>query len=226
MATGRGKVMIVDDEPDVLESTAMMVQSLGYTPVKVDDPSQVVDTAEAERPGIILQDLRMPGLNLAGLVAALRLNPKTADIPLVFFSAHTDVAATAGRHDAWGHLSKPFAPQELERLLDRAFADSRGSADVAAGDLYRDVRAMFHEQWNLISALGNYLSVLSRAQDAASVERARRGMQEVLLKLESKTDRLQSYVLNAFSALEPVGKEGEGASRRPARNGRPPSNRV
>jgi len=231
----RGKVVIVDDEPDVLESTAMIVRALGYTPVTVDDPSLVVDVVEREQPGLLLQDLRMPGLNLAGLVAALRLNPKTADVPLVFFSAHADVAATASRHDAWGYLAKPFSPQELERLLQRVFAthEEAPAAQALPKDLSRDVRAMFHEQWNLIQALNNYVSVLRAARGGDQALRAIHGIEEVLLKLQSRTDHLQGYLLGVAASLEPAvaprpeakasGAEARRASTRAAGPGQLPA---
>src|SRR5687768_3674810 len=114
------KVLIVDDEPDVLESTAGLVESLGYEAIRVSNASEIMDTIEKTKPGVLLQDLKMPGLNVSGLVASLRTNPATAEIPIVFFSANSDLPGTAARLDAWGYLSKPFAKQDLARLLREA----------------------------------------------------------------------------------------------------------
>src|SRR5688572_7184982 len=134
----KAKVLIVDDEPDVLDSTALLVGSLGYQALRVSDPAEILPMVEREQPGLILQDLKMPGLNVAGLVAALRLNPHTAEIPLVFFSAGRDLSTTSARYDAWGYLAKPFGKQELAQLLGQVLGAS--ASRVPAGrDLQREI---------------------------------------------------------------------------------------
>src|SRR5687767_8349022 len=134
------KVLIVDDEPDVLESTAGLVESLGYQAIRLSQAAEILDAVEREKPAVLLQDLKMPGLNVSGLVAALRSNPTTADIPIVFFSANADLPGTAARLDAWGYLSKPFAKQDLSRLLREALG-SPGPVAIKSGNaLHRDIR--------------------------------------------------------------------------------------
>lgn len=193
------KILIVDDEPDVLASTAMVVRHLGHDCITVSDPAAILDTVERERPDVILQDLRMPGLNISGLVASLRTNPATADVPLVFFSANEDVATTAARYDAWGYLAKPFGADELGHLLRQVLAARRGDPgpDAELGmEVRREVRRSFHEHWNLLAAFGNYLSILERAPGLGAEARdALHGLEETLLKLESRTDRLRSFML-------------------------------
>lgn len=193
------KILIVDDEPDVLASTAMVVRHLGHDCITISDPALILDTVERERPDLVLQDLRMPGLNISGLVASLRTNPDTADIPLVFFSANEDVATTAARYDAWGYLAKPFGPEELDHLLRQVLGARRGAeapdAEFAV-EVRREVRRAFHDYWNLLAALGNYLAVLSRCSDLDDEARkALHGLDETFLKLESRTDRLRSFLL-------------------------------
>jgi CheY-like chemotaxis protein len=188
-----GRVLIVDDEDDVLQSTAMVVQSLGYDVVTLADPAEILDTVHREQPSVILQDLRMPGLNLAGLVASLRSDPATASVPLVFFSANVDVAATAARYDAWGYLSKPFTAHELASVL----AKVTGAPPGPRREPEREVRAVFHDYWNLLAALANYGSVLDRMEALPPQARlAISGLHDTILKLESKTDRLRSYALS------------------------------
>lgn len=202
----KAKVLIVDDEPDVLESTGLLVEALGYQALRVSDPADILATVEREQPGLILQDLKMPGLNVAGLVAALRLNPRTAEIPLVFFSAGGDLATTAARYDAWGYLGKPFGKEELSRLLHQVL----GTPGVVAGsrggqDMQRKVRTIFHDYWNLLAALSNYILVLDESPNLSpEAQRSVRGLDELILKLESKTDRLNTYMLSIVNSMEPV----------------------
>lgn len=189
-------VLIVDDEPDVLESTAGLVESLGYRVVRLSEAAGILDAIEREKPSVLLQDLKMPGLNVSGLVAALRSSPSTADIPIVFFSANVDVSGTAARLDAWGYLSKPFAKEDLARLLREAVGGPSPAKALPANALRREVRAVFHDFWNLMSALNNYVVLIDESDDVPKgLRRTVRGLDDVVLQLESKTDRLQSYVL-------------------------------
>lgn len=199
------KVLIVDDEPDVLESTAGLVESLGYEAVRISKSAEIMDAVEREKPGVLLQDLKMPGLNVSGLVAALRSNPATAEIPIVFFSANADLPGTAARLDAWGYLSKPFAKQDLARLLDEAMGSPEGTRAKAGKALHRDVRGVFHDYWNLLSALSNYIVLLDEAKDLPkTLRKTVRGLDDVVLQLESKTDRLQTFLLALVASMEPA----------------------
>ncbi|MHB1261128.1 MAG: response regulator [Thermoplasmatota archaeon] len=207
------KVLIVDDEPDVLESTGLLVQALGYDALQVSDPGAILETVEREQPGIILQDLKMPGLNVAGLVAALRLNPRTAEVPLVFFSAGSDLATTAARYDAWGYLAKPFGKQELSRLLNQVLGAPATAPKGAPGrDMQREVKAVFHDYWNLLAALSNYILVLGETDGLPpEARKSVKGLDELILKLESKTDRLSTYIRALVNSLEalPAARAGQ-----------------
>jgi FixJ family two-component response regulator len=202
----KDKVLIVDDEPDVLESTALLVEALGYQAIRLSDPAEILETVEQEQPGILLQDLKMPGLNVAGLVAALRLNPLTAEVPLVFFSAGGDLPTTAARYDAWGYLAKPFGKEELARLLNQVLgAPAKRTGPWQGRDMQREVRSVFHDYWNLLAALSNYILILDRAKGlSAEAQKSVRGLDEIILKLESKTDRLSAYIMALVGSLEPV----------------------
>ncbi len=209
------KVLIVDDEPDVLESTGLLVEALGYEALRVSEPGDILDTVEREKPGLILQDLKMPGLNVAGLVAALRLNPRTAEVPLVFFSAGSDLTTTAARYDAWGYLAKPFGKQELSRLLQQVLGaptKAHGAAPLPAGrDMQKEVRTIFHDYWNLLAALSNYILVLDETPNLPpEAQKSVHGLDELIMKLESKTDRLSTYIRTLVNSMEQNAKPGQG----------------
>lgn len=200
------KIMIVDDEEDVLRSTELELQSLGYETIALSDPGQVIEIAERERPGLILQDLKMKGLNVAGLVASLRSNPATAEIPLVFFSASPDVDLMAAKYDAWGFLRKPFTEKELVQILEKALGGWPQERRLTARDpVQRDILSVFHDYWNLISALNSYTQTLLRSGSLGEAERRLvKGQEEVLMKLESRTDRLRSFLQSVVSQTPPT----------------------
>lgn len=198
----RMKVLIVDDDPDVLESTALLVGSLGYEPVTVSDPAQVLETAEREQPALLLQDLKMPDLNLSGLIACLRLSPATDDMPIVFASAVENISSAAARYDAWGYLGKPFGKEELAQVLEEAIhgQEERPRRD---SDPRREVQRLFHDQWNLLAAIGNYVGVLQDADELPpEIQQSIDGLEQTLLQLEARTERMRSYLLAVLSASE------------------------
>jgi CheY-like chemotaxis protein len=116
----RPKILIVDDEERILKSTQMLLDVLGYDSVTLRDASKVHQVAAKEHPDLILQDLKMPSIDLPALLKDLKADPKTADIPFVLFSASPDIAEKAAHHDASGYLTKPFREAELLEILDRS----------------------------------------------------------------------------------------------------------
>ncbi len=116
----RQKIMIVDDEEYILRSTQLLLEVLGYDAVTLRDPQRVVEVAAQEHPDLILHDLKMPAVDIPGMVSDLRRNPETKDIPFAFFSASPNLPETAAQHDAEGFLQKPFREEELVHVIDRA----------------------------------------------------------------------------------------------------------
>lgn len=195
------KVLIVDDEPAVLKSTALLVQSLGYDAVTLSEASKILATIGRERPSLLLQDLRMPGLNVGGLVAVLRLDPATATLPIILFSADPEAAEVAAQYDAWGVLSKPFTREQLAALLTPVLGPPQAATTLAG--VARRTEAIFHDYWNLLAALASYSIILNRSvglgREAAS---AVQGLDDLVLALESKTDRLRRLVQDIVSTVQ------------------------
>lgn len=126
------KVLVVDDEESILESTAMLLKMFGYRVVTLENAQEVLPVALRERPDLILQDLRMPALSPDDLMKRLRENPFTARIPVVFFSALPSLAEWARSLRAQGQLAKPFQPEELQQLIE-ALTKSRHYAWMGMG---------------------------------------------------------------------------------------------
>lgn len=113
------KILLVDDEADILRSTQMLLEVLGYECAYTHDPDQVASLARKENPDLILHDLRMPGADVEATMRALRADPATARIPVAFFSASPNLSDQAAELDAAGFLTKPFRVDELRALLER-----------------------------------------------------------------------------------------------------------
>lgn len=189
VATANRRVLVVDDEDDVRESTCMVLESLDCEPIPISDAGDVLPMAAEHQPGLILQDLKMPRLNVAGVVAALRSEPATADIPIVFFSANADIATTAKRYNVWGFLRKPFTPAALKQVIDQVF----GAKPEIEEDPRKTIRDVFHEQWNVLASVSNYAHLLRERGDEET-QRIAKNLEGQLLRLEATIDRLHVFV--------------------------------
>jgi len=116
---GLPKVLVVDDEEDVLRFISDALKLEGIEVVTAFDGLSALDMAGSEKPDIIILDIMMPLMNGYEVCQQLRSNPSTADIPVMFLSsAYTTDAVRIGRDlGAVGYIVKPFAPAELVRSV-------------------------------------------------------------------------------------------------------------
>lgn len=111
------KVLVVDDEPSVLHSTRLLLTELGFEVVTTSDAGEVLATLRRERPQVLLQDVRMPGLDLERLIERIRADPLVGRTPVLLFSASLDLPDIQGRVRAQGVLEKPFRPEDVTQAI-------------------------------------------------------------------------------------------------------------
>ncbi len=113
------KILVVDDEPDVVEVMADELQSAGYEVARAGDGVEAVLKFIQGRPDFVLMDIRMPRLNGAD---ALRLM-KALDgrVPIVTFTGQAGVGemSESNRLGALTCLAKPLLPSQVRALVDR-----------------------------------------------------------------------------------------------------------
>ena len=86
-AEGGSKVLIVDDDPESVELTAMRIRGLANTVISATGGREAIEVAQRELPDLIVLDLMMPDVNGFEVVEALVENPATASIPVVVVTA-------------------------------------------------------------------------------------------------------------------------------------------
>ena len=118
--TTASHIMVVDDDPDVLLALAQNLTLAGYEVVTANSAETALRAITRGYPGIILSDIRMPGLD--GLELLRRVVGIDPELPVVLMSAHADVtmAMQAVRDGAYDFITKPFDPPLLQAALRRA----------------------------------------------------------------------------------------------------------
>ena len=119
-------VLIVDDEPAILDMIAELLGYEGYEVITTSEGSAALARAKENPPALILLDLMMPGMSGWQVIAALKATPQTRAIPVVLLSARRDLPATAAELGIVTFLAKPFDLDELLSVVEQ-YAESRQS---------------------------------------------------------------------------------------------------
>ena len=136
------KILVADDDLDLLGLVAYSLSQAGYLVVKASDGPGALATFDAEAPDLVILDINMPGTSGFEVCTAIRAR---GDVPVMMLTARGEEqdlvkALELGADD---YLTKPFSPKTLlarvKALLRRASAD-RASAPLSAGRVTLDDR--------------------------------------------------------------------------------------
>ncbi len=109
------KILVVEDEADILEIIAYNLGREGFKVVSSRDGEEGLELAVRERPDLILLDLMLPGMDGIQVCRSLREDPVTAETPIVMVTAkgeESDIVIGLGV-GADDYVTKPFSPREL-----------------------------------------------------------------------------------------------------------------
>jgi two-component system alkaline phosphatase synthesis response regulator PhoP len=112
------KILIVDDEPDILKVVSYRLKKMGYNMLLAVNGQEGLDMAEKERPDLILLDLRLPMMDGYEVCRRLKANKELDRIPIILLSASqaTRIKEKLTECKADDYIVKPF---ELKELLDK-----------------------------------------------------------------------------------------------------------
>ena len=146
----RGTVIFVDDEEHMRRASGQALELADYAVEPFEAAEPALDHLSEDFPGILVSDVRMPGLD--GLELMRRVRAVDPDLPVVLISGHADIstAVQAIRDGAYDFIEKPFSSDHLvdvvgramekrrltleNRRLRREVAEARGSGPCIIGD--------------------------------------------------------------------------------------------
>lgn len=112
-------VLLVEDDPDIREDLAFLIEERGYPVVTAGNGREALDKlAQMPPPRLVILDLMMPVMDGWQLRAELLKRPDLAQLPVVLLSGVADLQAQAKSLDAVGYLTKPVDLDEIYRVID------------------------------------------------------------------------------------------------------------
>ncbi|MDZ5739324.1 sigma-54-dependent transcriptional regulator [Pseudomonas asiatica] len=118
----RAPVILVDDDPHLRQALSQTLDLAGLKVVALADAQGLAERIEADWPGVVVSDIRMPGID--GLQLLEQLHGRDNELPVLLITGHGDVplAVQAMRAGAYDFLEKPFASDALLDSVRRALA--------------------------------------------------------------------------------------------------------
>lgn len=137
------KILVAEDEPDMLELVASNISLAGYEVIKAADGLAAL-AAMARSPNLLILDLMLPGISGLDICRKLKADVSTAGVPIIMLTAKAEevdriVGLELGADD---YITKPFSPRELvlriKGILRRAVSAPPASNSLIMGDIVLD----------------------------------------------------------------------------------------
>jgi DNA-binding response OmpR family regulator len=118
------KILIIDDEPQLVESIAVRLKASGYVVQTASDGVNGINKFKEEPPDLVILDIMMPGLS--GLNVLRELKQLNSRVPVIMLTAYgtPQSAIEALKLGAYDHLSKPFNTEALLEMIKKALEKS------------------------------------------------------------------------------------------------------
>ncbi|MDZ4159683.1 MAG: response regulator [Anaerolineaceae bacterium] len=109
------KILIVDDDLETLRLIGMILQRQGYQSITATSGDQAITLMQTEKPDLIILDVMMPDMDGFQVARHIRKHFKTAEVPILMFTAKTQVEDKVAGYDSGvdDYLTKPIHPAEL-----------------------------------------------------------------------------------------------------------------
>jgi len=116
----KGKILVVDDEQDVVKALKIRLKANGYNVIIASDSVEAFTMANKEKPDLIILDIMIPGGG--GFIVAERLKQSTTTrhIPIIFLTGISGGEDRAYKVGASGYVMKPYQPEKLLETIQNA----------------------------------------------------------------------------------------------------------
>ncbi|WP_424931323.1 sigma-54-dependent transcriptional regulator [Amaricoccus macauensis] len=192
MKTAR-TIAVVDDEQDLRQSVSQWLQLTEFSPVAFESGEQALEVITPSFPGVVVSDIRMPGLD--GMALLRRIQSVDPGLPVILMTGHGDVpmAVEAMHIGAFDFIEKPFDPERLVDICTRAC--ERRQRTLESRDLRRELADESVAVRRLLGAHASIAALRDGIPDMAQADG------HVLILGETGTGK--SLIANALHACGP-----------------------
>lgn len=113
------KILIYDDDQDILTLCETILTGYGLETETRTVCETIFEDIKSVQPKLILMDLWIPGIGGEEAIRMLKQNDKTKNIPILVFSANTDILEISKRVKADGFVEKPFSIADFIRIIKK-----------------------------------------------------------------------------------------------------------
>ncbi len=130
-------VLVVDDEPDILELISYNLEKEGYSVTTVQTGEDALHSVRTNRPDVIILDLMLPGVDGVDVCRKIKRDPESRSIPVLMLTARTeDSDIVAGLEvGADDYITKPFSPKVLAARVRTALRRTTNDASSQQGNV-------------------------------------------------------------------------------------------
>jgi len=138
------KILLVDDEPDIIEILRYNLTQEGYDVITAKDGESAINKAENNHPHLIIMDIMMPKMDGIEACSIIRSNPKFIDTIIVFLTARGEDYSHVAAYDAGAddYITKPIKPKvfisKIKGLLRRLKKENILESKIEIGNLLID----------------------------------------------------------------------------------------
>lgn len=207
------KILVVDDEPKIIQLTQDYLENAGFSVMSANDGERAMTMIQVEQPDLVVLDLGLPGMD--GLDVC-RLIRKKSNLPIIMLTARDDeadklVGLELGADD---YITKPFSPKELvarvRSVLRRSELAQEAREVISVGDVTLDLPRMrvtvgddeielTATEFQLLQALASQPGrIFTRSQLLDAVHG---------VAIESYERAIDAHIKNIRRKLEPVPRE-------------------
>ncbi len=181
------RVLVVDDEPDVLEITSHFLFSKGFAVARATNGAEALQRAAESAPEVVLLDISMPVMDGVTVLGDLKRNYPATEVIMITAHAEVETAITCMKKGAYGYLMKPLDFNHL--YLDVTRALERRRMALALDEFHKDLELKVEELRNLNEQKNRFLGMA--AHDLRNPLGSIRGFSDFLLMggLDAETSK-------------------------------------
>lgn len=144
----RTKILIVDDEADILTLLEYNLDKAGFEVISAQDGPEALDLAKKEKPRLIILDIMLPSMEGTEVCKIIKKDEATSHIPVIMLTAKGEevdriVGLELGAED---YVTKPFSPRELilrvKAVLKRLYGQQEKIKSITAGPIFIDINRL------------------------------------------------------------------------------------